>query len=134
MCNLFSKYAFLYKVSTKCAQSLRIHLQELISQYGLPCLIYTDNGPPFASDEFMQFLQHNYIDHITSSPHFPRSNRFIERQIRTLKTTLSTTQESKKMEDLLLDLQLTLIGPSKPSPQEILHNRTFLHPNKLDPS
>ena len=49
VCDLFSKYSFLYKVSTKSAQSLCMHLQELISQYGWPCLIYTDNGLPFAS-------------------------------------------------------------------------------------
>ena len=35
VCNLFSKYPFLYKVSTKSTQSL-CSLQELISQYGLP--------------------------------------------------------------------------------------------------
>ena len=78
VCNLLSKYPFLYKVSTKSAQSLYMHLQELISQYGPPCLIYTNNGLPFASEELTQLLQHNHIDHVTSSPHFPRSTRFIE--------------------------------------------------------
>ena len=78
VCDLFSKYPFLYKVSTKSPQSLCMHLQEL------------------------QFLQCNHVDHITSSLYFPRSNGFIERQIRPLKARLSTTQESKKtMEDLL---------------------------------
>ena len=43
VCNLFSKYPFLYKVSTKSGQSLCVCLQELISQYRLPCLIYTNN-------------------------------------------------------------------------------------------
>ena len=67
VCALFSKYPLLYKVSTKSAQSLGMHLQELISQYGLPCLLYTDNGPPFVSEKLAQFLQHNHIDHVTSS-------------------------------------------------------------------
>ena len=48
ICNLFSKYCFLYKVSTKSAQCLCVHLLELISQYGPTCLLSTDNGPPFA--------------------------------------------------------------------------------------
>ena len=78
VCDLFSKYPFLYKVSTKSSQSLCIHLQELIPQYGLPCLLYTENGPPFVSVELVQFLQCNHIDHVTSSPHFPRSNGFTE--------------------------------------------------------
>ena len=96
VCNLFNKCPFLYKVPTKSAQSLHMHLKELISQYRLPCLIYTNNGPPFVSNELTQFLQYNHIDHITSSPHFPRSNGFIEGKVKTLKTALSTTQESKK--------------------------------------
>ena len=102
--DLFSMYRFLYKVSTKSTQSLHMCLQEFISQYGLPCLIYTNNCLPFASDELAQFIQHNHIDHITSSPYFPRSNGFAERQVRTLKTTLSTTQESKKTTEDIIQL------------------------------
>ena len=92
--NLFSKYPFLYKVSTKSAQSLSMHLQELISQYRLPCILYTDTGPLFAYDELLQFCQPHRIDHITSFLHFPMSNVFIECQVRTIKRVLSTTQES----------------------------------------
>ena len=63
---------------------------------------------------------------ITSSPHFPKSNGVIEWQLHTIKTALSTSQDSKvSIEDLLLDLHSTPIGPNMPSPQEILHNRTF---------
>ena len=76
VCSLFSKYPFLYKVSTKWTQSLYMCLKELIMQYGLPCPLYTDNGPPFMSKEFAQFLQCNCTDPITSSSHFPRSNGF----------------------------------------------------------
>ena len=56
ICDLFSKYPLLYKVSTKSAQSLSQCLQELISQYRLPCLLYTKNGPHFTSNE----LSHSY--------------------------------------------------------------------------
>ena len=94
ICDLCSKYPFLYKVSTKSAQSLSMCLQELISHYGLPCVLYTNNDPPFASDELMQFLQCNHIDHITSSHHFLRFNSIIKHQVRTVKTMLGTTQES----------------------------------------
>ena len=44
---------------------------------------------------------------------------------------LSTGQDSNKpLEDILLDLQLTLIWPNMPSPCEIPHNRTFQLPSK----
>ena len=44
---------------------------------------------------------------------------------------LSTTQEyGKSLEELLFDLCSTPIGANMPSPQEILHNRTFQWPGK----
>ena len=132
ICDAFSKYPFTYKVSTKSAQSLCTHLLELISQYGPPSLLSTDNGLPFASDELMEFLMwHHCIEHHTSSPHFPRSNGFIERQVRTIKTALNTALPSKKsLETVLLDLQSTPIGTNMPSPREILHNRTIQCPGR----
>ena len=83
VCNLFNKYPFIYKVSTKSAQSLCASLHEFISQYGTPSLLFTDNGPLSASDKLAQFLQCHHIDCIPSSPHFQRSNGFIEHQVHT---------------------------------------------------
>ena len=85
ICDLFSKYPFLYKVSTKSAQSLCACLPELISQCGPPSLLSMDNGQPFASEELTQFLQCHHIEHSAASLHFPRSNGFIECQVQTLK-------------------------------------------------
>ena len=46
ICDAFSKYPFAYKTTTKSAQSLCACLLEQISQYGLPPMLYTDNGMP----------------------------------------------------------------------------------------
>ena len=131
ICNAFSKYPFAYKTTTKSAQSLCACLLELISQYGPPSVLYTDNGLPFASEELAEFLNHHHIEHSSSSPHFPRSNSFIECQVRTIKTALNTGLPAKKpLEAVLLDLRLTPVGPNLPLPCEILHNRTIQHPGK----
>ena len=95
ICDAFSKYPFAYKTTTKSAQSLCACLLELISQYGPPSMLYTDNGLPFASEELTEFLTCQCIEHSTSSPHFPRSNGFIECQIRTIKTALNTALPAK---------------------------------------
>ena len=127
----FRKYPFAYKTTTKSAQSLCTCLLELISQYGPPSMLYTDNGPPFASDELAEFLMHHHIEHSTSSPHFPRSNGFIEHQVRTIKTALNTALPAKKpLETVLLDLRSTPIGLNLPLLRKILHNRTIQHPSK----
>ena len=72
MCNLFSKYPFLYKVTTKPAQSLCACLLELISQHGPPSLLSMDNGQPFSYEELTQFLLCHHIEHSTPTPHFPQ--------------------------------------------------------------
>ena len=117
VCNLFSKYPFLYKVSTRSVQSLPMHLLELTSQSRLPCMLHTNNGPPFALDELVQFLQCHGIDHIISSPHFSRSNGFFEQQVHTIKTALSTTQEPHKSQEVFcLTYNQLKWGPTCPLP------------------
>ena len=106
-------YPFLYRVSTKSTQSLCANFLELISQYSPLSLLSMENGQPFAPKELAHFLQHHHIEHFTSSPHFPRSNGFIECQVRTLKTVLITGQDSHKtFEGILLDLWSPQFGPT----------------------
>ena len=115
--DIFCKYPFLYRVSSKAAEPITLKFKSLISQYGPPRRLSTDNGPPFSSEAFAKFMQQEHIKHITSSPHYPKSNGFIERQIKTIKTALSTGQDSKlPIKDILLNLRAQPIGPNLPSP------------------
>ena len=79
----FSKYPFIYQTSSKLSMSIIKKLHNLISQYGPPKRFFLDNGAPFSSEALQKFLASQYVDHITSSPHYPKSNSFIERQIKT---------------------------------------------------
>ena len=75
------------------------------------------------AEPFTKFLIEQRVDHITSSPHYPKSNGFIERQVKTMKTALATATASRKtLDDILLSLRSTPIGPNLPSCREILHN------------
>ena len=97
ICNAFSKYPFTYKASSKSAQSLCMHLLELILQYGPPASLSTDNGPPFASDELAEFLMHATAERApylfpTFSPGLMASLRD---QVRTIKTVLNNALPAK---------------------------------------
>ena len=98
----FSKYPFFYQTSSKSAKSIIKKLQNLISKYGPPRRFFSGNGVLFSSEA----LQSSHIPVLrshTSSPHYPKSNGFIERQIKTIKTALDTTKSSgKSLDDLLL--------------------------------
>ena len=97
-----------------------------------PKRFFSGNGPPLSSKAFQKFLASQYIDHITLSPLYPKSNGFIERQIKTIKTALATANSSgKSLDDLLLSPRSMPIGLHLPSPREILHNRTQDRPGQL---
>ena len=118
-------------MTTKTAETVIQKLMKLFSQYGNPKSLTTDNGPPFSSEVFAQFMSTQRIEHITSSPHYPKSNRFIERQVKTMKTVLATaTTSGKTLDDVLLSLRSNPIGPNLPSTREILHNQTEESPGQ----
>ena len=68
----FSKYPFASRMTTKTAETVIRKLTQLFSQYGNPKSLTTDNGPPFSSEVFAQFMSTQRVEHITSSPHYPK--------------------------------------------------------------
>ena len=115
-------------MTTKTADTVIQKFTQLFSQYGNPKSLTTDNGPPFSSKSFAQFMSIQRVEHITSSPHYPKSNGFIERQVKTMKTSLATaTTSGKTLDDVLLSLRSTPIDPNLPSPRENFHNHTEEH-------
>lgn len=61
------------------------HFKSILSRHGKPDIIHSDNGPQFINANFKEFLRSWDIKHITSSPRYPQSNGFIERQVQTIK-------------------------------------------------
>ena len=119
----FSKYPFAFRMTTKTAETVIQKFTQLFSQYHNPKSLTTDNGAPFSSEVFAQFMGTQRVEHITSSPHYLKCNRFKERQVKTMKTALATaTTSGKTLDDVLLSLRSSPIGLNLPSLREILHN------------
>ncbi|CAB3257988.1 unnamed protein product [Arctia plantaginis] len=56
---------------------------------GIPAEIVSDNGPPFTSIEFLNFLKSNGCIPLKSPPYHPESNGMAERTVQTIKQALS---------------------------------------------
>ena len=83
---------------------------------------------PFSSEPLAKFLSTTHQSHYLLPPD-PKPNEFIECQIKTIKTALTTKKASGTLIDhLLMTLRSTPVGPNLPSPCEIFHNNIDDHP------
>ena len=127
ICDYFLKFPFMFSCKTSWG-SLKDHLIDLFSNKGFPKEINSDNGSPFNSHEFADYLSSHGIKHTTSSPHYPQSNGFIERHIQTVKNLLYKAMDAgtRSFQEVLSELRATNIGNDLPSPAELLHGRSLI--------
>ena len=127
ICDYFSKFPFFFQVKTMSFANLRDHLMELFSIEGIPNEIMSDNGPPFNGKEFNSFLTGLGIRHTTSSPNYPQSNGFIERQIQTMKRLMEKASSmGRSHQEALAGLRAQPLGDGLPSLAEILHGKSLV--------
>ena len=126
VCDYFSKFPFIFQTKSTSFAYIKEQLEELFGLEGAPDEIMSDNGPPFSSREFNSFLSGLGIKHTTSSPNYPQSNGFIERQIQTVKRLMEkATSTGRSFQEALTGLRATSIAEGMPSPAETLHGRSL---------
>lgn len=97
----------------------------------------TDNGPQYTGKAFREFTSTWDIQHTTSSPHYARSNGFIERHVKHVKTIITKClKEKEDIQVAMLYLRATPNDAKLPSPAEILLSRplTTLLPSRHEPT
>ena len=98
--------------------------KQIFSEHGIPQRVVTDNGPQYDSDTYRKFAKEWCFDHVTSSPHYPKSNGFTECTVRTVKITMKKAKSSKLDPYLaLLCIRTTPVDNVLPSPAEMLYTR-----------
>ena len=127
ICDYFSKFPFLFQTKTTSFANLKDHLQEMFSIEGTPDEVMSNNGPPFNGKELSSFLTDLGIRHTTSSPNYPQSNGFIERQIQMVKRLMEKAiSTGRSFQEAMTSLRAQLLGDGLPSPAEILHGRSLV--------
>ena len=76
----YSKWLEVFEMGRDSTTSRTIScLTEVISRFGIPQIIVSDNGPQFTSSEFESFCVQNGIHHKRTPPYHPASNGLVER-------------------------------------------------------
>ena len=78
-------------MKTTTAEATANAMRNVFARYGLPQQIVSDNGPPFQSAEYEEFLRQNGIQKILVSPCHPSSNGLAERFVQTFKHSLESS-------------------------------------------
>ena len=127
ICDYYSKFPFVYHIKGKVTSDVIVSkMSEVFAENGSPDRVVSDNGGHYTSQTFRNFATEWDFDHVTSSPHFPQSNGFIERQVQTVKNTLKKAAMTRSNpQKALLALRSTPIDSHLPSPAEMLNAREY---------
>ncbi|XP_046404731.1 uncharacterized protein K02A2.6-like [Ischnura elegans] len=89
-----SKWLEVEEVSSTSANQTITKLSALFARFGLPQQIVSDNGPPFNSGEFKDFLRCNGIKHTLSPPYHPATNGQAENSVKNVKKRVNLALSS----------------------------------------
>ena len=88
-------------------------MRNIFARYGLPTQVVSDNGPPFESAEYEEFLRQNGIQRILVSPYHPSSNGLAERFVQTFKYAMESSADDpassiqRRIQNFLLSYRST---------------------------
>ena len=120
----YSKWLEVLELKTFSCRETIEHLQNFIAAHGCPRKFISDGGPQFSSYLFDEFCEEFDIKHRKSSPTYPQSNGFAERNVQTAKNMLRKCTSSKdNLSKALLHHRNTPISSGLPSPAELACGR-----------
>ena len=88
----YSRYPVVNIIHSTSNKTVIPHLDRIFAQFGIPCLVRTDNGPPFNSREFRLFAEYLGFTHRRDTPRWPQANGEVERLMRTLGKAIKTAK------------------------------------------
>ena len=116
ICDYFSKYPIVTPLHATTSENVTEEIRKAVSLFGRPDEIVSDNGPQYIGKPFQDFVHKWGIQHTTSSPRFPQTNGFIERQVQTIKKIIKKCKEKQSLRLAMLDLRASPVDSKLPSP------------------
>ena len=92
----YSRYPVVEIVKSTSAATVIPKLDKVFSEFGVPDVVRSDNGPPFKSKEFASFADDLGFKHRKVTPKWARANGEVERFVRTVKKVVKTAKLEHK--------------------------------------
>ncbi|KAG1704002.1 hypothetical protein GQR58_004074 [Nymphon striatum] len=93
---IIKEYVMVEIISSLSAKSVIPRLDKVFSEFGIPNVLKTDNGPPFNGYEFKDYAEHTGFKHRKITPLWPRANAEAECFMRTLKKSIKGSLISQR--------------------------------------
>ncbi|PFX12422.1 Uncharacterized protein K02A2.6 [Stylophora pistillata] len=90
------EYPVVEIVKSTAATTVIPKLDKVISEFGIPDVVRSDNGPPFNSWEFTAFADDLGFKHWKVTPKWARANGEVERFVHTVKKVVKTVRLENK--------------------------------------
>ena len=124
----FSRYPVVEIIPSTSAKTVIPVLDKIISMFGIPKVIKSDNGSPFNSHEFSRYASHMGFKHRKITPHWPRANAQAESFNKPMMKTIRAARVEHRnwKQDLhrfLRQYRETMHNSTGFSPYELLFNR-----------
>ena len=94
MVDYYSDYFEVDQLYSKTGTVIINKLKKHFAAHGIPNQLHSDNGPPYNSAEFSNFVKSSGTEHITGSPGYPQSNGRVENAVKTASTLIKKAKES----------------------------------------
>ena len=121
-----SQFPIVHKLNSMTAQHVIKHFKLILSEYGWPDTLVSDNGPCYASEAFTKMMQAYNVNHITSSPHYPLPNGLAEKFVQIMKNLFhKAREEGADIFKALMIYRNTPLSSNLQSPMQMLQSRTM---------
>ena len=124
----YSKFPIVEILKSTTAKTVISRLERIFAMHGIPEEIISDNGPPFDSAEFGDYMKRKGINHHRVTPLWPQANGEAESFMRPLGKAIKAAKIEGKdwreeLNEFLLSYRTTPHSVTGVSPAELLFNR-----------
>ena len=118
-----SQFLVLSKLSSITGQHIANQCKLIFSKYGWPETLISDNGPCHTAGAFTSVMNAYHVNHITSSPNYPKSNGLAEKYVQIAKSLFyKENVEQKDLFKCLMIYHNTPLSGSLQSQMQILQS------------